>query len=52
MRSVGVCGSDVSFYSKGCIGDFVLNKPLVMGHEASAIVAAVGDGVTNLVPGE
>lgn len=51
MQSVGICGSDISFFKKGRIGDFVLTKPLILGHEASAIVTAIGDGVTSLVPG-
>ena len=51
IQSVGVCGSDVHLFVEGCIGDFMLTKPLVLGHEASAIVTAVGENVTSLKPG-
>ena len=51
IQSVGVCGSDVHLWKEGSIADFVLNKPLVLGHEASAIVGGVGKGVVNLAVG-
>ena len=34
VASVGVCGSDVHYYREGRIGDFVVDAPLVLGHEA------------------
>ncbi|WP_042545283.1 NAD(P)-dependent alcohol dehydrogenase [Leucobacter komagatae] len=45
VSAVGVCGSDVHYYNHGRIGDFVVEKPLVLGHEVSGVIAAVGDGV-------
>lgn len=51
MQSVGICGSDVHFYVHGRIGDFVVRSPLVMGHEGSGLVLAVGKGVTHLNQG-
>ena len=51
MQSVGICGSDVHYWTHGRIGDFVVTAPMVMGHEASGKVVAVSDGVTNLSPG-
>jgi L-iditol 2-dehydrogenase len=47
VRSVGVCGSDVHYFQHGRIGDFVVRAPLVLGHEASGRIAAVGAGVDN-----
>jgi L-iditol 2-dehydrogenase len=38
VRSVGVCGSDVHYYEHGRIGSFVVDRPLVLGHEASGVV--------------
>ncbi len=38
MDSVGICGSDVSYYTKMAIGPFVVKKPMVLGHEAAGIV--------------
>lgn len=45
VRSVGVCGSDVHYYEHGRIGSFVVEKPLVLGHESSGTIAQVGKGV-------
>ena len=52
MQSVGICGSDVHFFVDGKIGDFVLRSPMVMGHEGSGLVVAVGEGVAHLKQGE
>lgn len=52
VGSVGVCGSDVHYYEHGRIGDFVVRSPLVLGHEAGGVVAAVGEGVTGDRVGE
>ncbi len=46
VASVGVCGSDVHYYEHGRIGRFVVDEPLVLGHEAAGEVTAVGPGVT------
>ncbi|KEI44695.1 NAD(P)-dependent alcohol dehydrogenase [Saccharopolyspora rectivirgula] len=42
VRSVGTCGSDTHYYEHGRIGDFVVEGPLVLGHEASGVVVARG----------
>lgn len=52
MKSVGICGSDVHYWVDGRIGDFVVESPMVMGHEASGLVVATGEGVKNLKPGD
>jgi L-iditol 2-dehydrogenase len=52
ISSVGVCGSDVHYYEHGRIGSFVVTDPLVLGHEASGVVEAVGTGVTRLQAGD
>lgn len=46
IASVGVCGSDVHYYRHGRIADFVVEEPLVLGHECSGTIAAVGEGVS------
>jgi L-iditol 2-dehydrogenase len=38
MDSVGICGSDVHYWTNGAIGDFVVKAPMVLGHEAAGIV--------------
>jgi len=52
MDTVGICGSDVSYVTKGRIGDFIVRKPMVLGHEASGLVHALGEGVTSLAVGD
>jgi L-iditol 2-dehydrogenase len=51
IRSVGVCGSDIHYFEHGRIGSFVVESPLILGHESSGIVDAVGPGVETLTPG-
>jgi L-iditol 2-dehydrogenase len=45
VTSVGVCGSDVHYYDHGRIGPYVVDRPLVLGHEAGGEVVATGPGV-------
>lgn len=52
VKKVGVCGSDVHYYTHGRIGGFVVEAPLVLGHEVSGVIDAVGEGVTTLKPGQ
>jgi L-iditol 2-dehydrogenase len=52
VAAVGVCGSDVHYYEHGRIGRFVVEQPLVLGHEASGVVEAVGEQVTRLEVGQ
>lgn len=52
VGSVGVCGSDVHYYREGRIAQYVVEAPLVLGHEAGGVVVAVGDGVPATRVGE
>lgn len=45
VAAVGVCGSDVHYYRHGRIGDFVVNAPMVLGHEVSGRIVGVGERV-------
>ena len=45
VGAVGICGSDVHYYEHGRIGPFVVEAPMVIGHEAAGTVVGVGDGV-------
>ncbi|MBD2749145.1 NAD(P)-dependent alcohol dehydrogenase [Microvirga sp. BT688] len=51
-RTVGVCGSDVHYYTHGAIGPFVVKEPMILGHEAAGQVLEVGSAVTELKPGD
>ncbi|KAL0514291.1 LOW QUALITY PROTEIN: putative Alcohol dehydrogenase GroES-like domain/Zinc-binding dehydrogenase [Leishmania shawi] len=52
IHSVGICGSDVHYYEHGRIGPFVVEKPMILGHEASGTVVAVGTDVKELKAGD
>ncbi len=52
IHTVGVCGSDVHYYTHGRIGPFVVDAPMVLGHEAAGTVVEVGEGVTHLKVGD
>ncbi|MDT5103529.1 MAG: L-iditol 2-dehydrogenase [Mycobacterium sp.] len=45
VSAVGVCGSDTHYYRHGRVGSFVVDGPLVLGHEAAGTIVAAGDGV-------
>jgi L-iditol 2-dehydrogenase len=45
VDAVGVCGSDVHYLKHGRIGDFVVEQPMVLGHESSGTVVGVGSAV-------
>ena len=52
LKAVGVCGSDVHFYEVGRIGDFVVEAPLILGHECAGEVVSVGKDVKSVKPGD
>jgi D-xylulose reductase len=52
IDTVGVCGSDVHYYTHGRIGPFVVNEPMVLGHEASGTVVEVGSAVKDFRVGD
>jgi len=37
----GICGSDLSYFHKGAVGDFAVREPLTLGHEVAGEVLAV-----------
>jgi L-iditol 2-dehydrogenase len=52
VGAVGVCGSDVHYYEHGRIGSFVVEQPLVLGHESAGVVAEIGTGVRGHAVGD
>lgn len=50
VAPVGVCGSDVHYYEHGRIGPFVVEAPLVLGHES--VVVELGEGATKHALGD
>ena len=47
---VGVCGSDVHYYTRGRIGNQLVEYPATLGHECSATVVEIGADVDRLKP--
>lgn len=52
VEYVGICGSDLHYYESGRIGNFIVEPPFVLGHEAGGTVVEVGSGVTHLKVGD
>ncbi|HEU5140529.1 MAG TPA: NAD(P)-dependent alcohol dehydrogenase [Bacillales bacterium] len=50
--AVGVCGSDVHYYEHGRIGPYVVEEPIILGHECSGIVVDTGKDVSRFVKGD
>jgi L-iditol 2-dehydrogenase len=52
MTHIGVCGSDVHYYTTGRIGSQIVQYPFTVGHEGSGIVEKTGSKVTHVKPGD
>lgn len=52
IKQVGVCGSDIEYYETGKIGEFVVEEPLILGHESAGVVADIGKNVENFEIGD
>lgn len=52
MHTIGICGSDVHYYTHGKIGNFIVKEPMILGHEASGVVIEVGKNVKTLKAGD
>jgi len=52
LQSIGVCGSDIHYYSEGKIGTQVVKYPFPVGHECSGIIVEIGKNVTNVKVGD
>jgi len=52
MTKVGICGSDVHYYTEGKIGSQVVQYPFTVGHEGAGLVKEVGSAVSSVKPGD
>lgn len=52
IRTVGVCGSDIHYYTTGRIGSQVVQYPFIIGHETAGVVERTGKAVTRVKPGQ
>ena len=52
IAQTGICMSDVHYWQRGRIGDFILTTPIVLGHESAGTVVDVGSNVKNIKQGD
>ena len=52
VEAIGVCGSDIHYYTTGRVGSQVVNYPYRVGHECAGTVLKTGPGVKRLKPGD
>jgi len=52
IRHVGICGSDLHYYEHGRIGSYVVEKPIILGHESAGEVVETGSRVKDLKTGD
>ncbi|RAL51386.1 hypothetical protein DM860_010888 [Cuscuta australis] len=52
IKALGICGSDVHHFKHMRCGNFVVKKPMVIGHECAGIVEQVGRRVEGLAVGD
>lgn len=53
LATGGICGSDLHYYNHGGIGDAIrLKEPMILGHEVSGHISALGENVDGLKVGD
>jgi L-iditol 2-dehydrogenase len=52
IKTVGVCGSDIHYYTTGRIGSQIVRYPFIVGHETAGIVEETSKAVTRVKPGQ
>jgi L-idonate 5-dehydrogenase len=51
IKAGGICGSDLHYYHHGGFGTVRIKQPMVLGHEVSGVVSAMGEAVQENVAG-
>jgi L-iditol 2-dehydrogenase len=52
MSAVGICGSDIHYYTHGKIGSQKVEYPFSVGHEGAGVVVEAGKSVKSVKPGD
>ncbi|KAJ5049977.1 putative D-xylulose reductase A [Penicillium chrysogenum] len=52
VMATGLCGSDVHYWQHGRIGPYVVEDPIILGHESTGIVVESGSGAAGLAVGD
>ena len=52
VRCGGICGSDLHYFQHGGFGTVRIQQPMILGHEVSGVIEAVGAGVAGFAVGQ
>ncbi|MCV0427626.1 MAG: L-idonate 5-dehydrogenase [Roseibium sp.] len=52
LSTGGICGSDLHYFNHGGFGPIRLKEPMILGHEVSGHIMALGEGVSGLALGQ
>lgn len=52
IQTVGICGSDLHYYTEGKIGDVEVQMPFILGHEVAGVIEELGEDVRDLRVGD
>ncbi|GAH08588.1 unnamed protein product, partial [marine sediment metagenome] len=52
LEAIGVCGSDLHYFTEGQIGSQVVEYPFTIGHECAGVVERVGEAVGRVAVGD
>ncbi len=52
VKAGGICGSDLHYYQNGGFGAIRIKEPMVLGHEVSGQISAVGSAVAGFLAGD
>lgn len=52
MSVLGICGSDIHYYTQGQIGSQKVQYPFTVGHEGAGVVVETGKSVKRVKPGD
>ncbi|MCX6329508.1 MAG: alcohol dehydrogenase catalytic domain-containing protein [Bacteroidia bacterium] len=52
MIVLGICGSDMHYYTQGNIGSQKVKYPFTLGHEGAGVVVETGEAVKKVKPGD
>ena len=52
MKNVGICGSDVHYWTHGRGARFKVEQKMVLGHEGSGKILKIGADVKNVKEGQ
>jgi L-iditol 2-dehydrogenase len=52
IKTVGVCGSDIHYFTSGRIGTQIVQFPFIVGHEAAGVVEQTSKKVKRVKPGQ